>query len=181
MISSAKVALLAGAALVSLAPVSASAQGGPGMYGGPGMMGRYGGGPGDRGGGGWRMWSFGTDRMLDRVDGRLAFLKAELKITDAQSAAWSKLADAIKASAKSMTDRMKRVYSADEKAKTLPERLDVHEQLVTARLDEIKQVNAAFKQLYSQLSDSQKKEADSLVLPMMVMGMGAGRGPGGFR
>jgi hypothetical protein len=180
MISSAKVALLVGAILMSLVPAPASAQGGPGMYGGPGMMGRYGGGPGEWGGG-WRMWGFGSDRMLDRVDGRLAFLKAELKITDAQSAAWSKLADAIKASAKSMTARMKTVYSADEKAKTLPERLDVQLQFMTARLDEIKQVNAAFRQLYSQLSDTQKKEADTLVLPMMGMGMGGGRGPGGFR
>jgi hypothetical protein len=178
MISRAKIPLLAGAILMSLAPVSASAQGGPGMYGGPGMMGRYGGGPGEWGGGGWRMWGFGPDRMLDRVDGRLAFLKAELKITDAQSAAWGKLAEAIKVSAKSMSDRMKAVFSADEKAKTLPDRLEVQVQFMTARLDEIKQVNAAFKQLYSQLSDAQKKEADTLVLPMMGMGMGAGRGFG---
>lgn len=32
-------------------------------------------------------WGRSSDWMLDRVEGRLAFLKAELKITDAQTAA----------------------------------------------------------------------------------------------
>lgn len=174
-------------ALLFAAVTPALSQVGPGPGpGNPGMMGRN--GPGWNGPGtGWHMWGgqFGSwwgggpDAMASRIDGRLAFLKAELKITDAQNAAWNKVADAVRASTKSMTDRMKGVFAQDQGSKTLPERLDVQEQFLTARLDEVKQLKAALKDLYAVLSDAQKKEADTLVLPMMGMGMmGWGPGPG---
>ncbi len=133
--------------------------------GGPGMMG-YGGGPGR----GWHMWDSGgpqwggPDAMAERIDGRLAFLKAELKITDAQTPAWNKLAEAIRKSVATRTERMRGKWSGDDKAKTLIERLDAHEQFMTARLDEIKQIKTALSELYQGLSESQKKEADEIVL-----------------
>lgn len=144
------------------------------------MMGN-GGGPG-RGwhmGDGWGPRWGGPDMMIDRIDGRLAFLKAELKITDTQSAAWNKLADAIRKSVATRTERMRGKWSGDDSGKTLIERLEAHEQYMTARLDELKQIKAAWTDLYQVLSDSQKKEADEVVLPMMGMGgpgMGMGRG-----
>lgn len=52
------------------------------------MLGRMG-----RGGMGGCMMGYGPGDMLDRIDGRLAFIKAELKITEAQSGAWSDLAE----------------------------------------------------------------------------------------
>src|SRR6516165_4798962 len=42
--------------------------------------------------------------MARHVEGRLAFLKTELKITDAQLPLWNALADAMRANAKSMGD-----------------------------------------------------------------------------
>src|SRR3974390_1788566 len=39
---------------------------------------------------------------IDRVEGRIAFLKTELKIKDAQSAAWNAFADALGANAMSL-------------------------------------------------------------------------------
>jgi len=42
-----------------------------------------------------------------------------------------------------------------------------------ARLEELKQTKVTWTELYQGLSDSQKKEADEIVLPMMGMG-----GPG---
>lgn len=142
--------------------------------GGPGMMGQ-GGGPGR----GWNMWNGwgprwgGPDAMTDRVDGRLAFLKTELKITDAQTPAWNKLADAIRKSAATRTERMHGRWSGNDAGKSLIERLEAHEQFMAARLEEIKQIKVAWTDLYQGLSDSQKKEADEIVLPMMGMG-----GPG---
>lgn len=156
--------------------------GGPGM-GGPGMMGGYGqrgwGGPG----GGWHMWGGGgwwggPDAMVSRVDGRLAFLKAELKITDAQKAAWDKFAAAVRASAKNMLDRMNAMHSGGQGGLTLPDRLELQEQFMTARLDEIKQVKAGLKDIYAVLTDAQKKDADTIVLPMMGFGMMGGGGWG---
>jgi hypothetical protein len=116
--------------------------------------------------------------MLDRVEGRLAFIKAELKITEAQASAWNQLAETIRAAAKNHNERMKAAFSREEKAKTLPERLEAQEQFVSARLDEIKQVKGGLMNLYAVLSDAQKKEADDIVLPMAGMG-GAAGGPAG--
>jgi hypothetical protein len=164
-----KKAILAALTVSALAVTSvAMAQGGPGMMG-------YGGGPGR----GWLMWDGwgprwgGPDTMIDRVDGRLAFLKAELKITDAQSAAWNKLADAIRTSVRNRTERMRGRWSQDDSGKSLIERLEAREQYMTAHLEELKQIKAAWSELYQSLSESQKKEADEIVLPMMGMG-----GPG---
>jgi len=53
--------------------------------------------------------------MLDRIEGRLAFLKTELKISDAQMAAWNQLADAIRTAAKHHNERMKTVFSGDQR------------------------------------------------------------------
>ncbi len=164
-----KKGFVAALALSVLAAASiALAQGGPGMMG-------YGGGPGR----GWSMWEgwgprWGSpDAMAERIDGRLAFLKAELKITDAQTPAWNKLADALRKSAASRAERMRGKWSGDDTAKSLVERLDAHEQYMSARLEEIKQIKASWSELYQGLSDSQKKEADEIVLPMMGLG-----GPG---
>jgi hypothetical protein len=158
---------------------AALAQGGQGMMGSD--RGGYWGGPGMGwhmwGGRGGSRWGAGPDGMLDRVEGRLAFLKTELKITEAQSSAWNKVASVIRDSANSRNERMKAIWTDDDKAKSLLERLELHEQFMTVRLDEIKQLKAAWNDLYGQLSEDQKKEADGLVIPMMGMGIGMG-GPG---
>ncbi|HWE20855.1 MAG TPA: Spy/CpxP family protein refolding chaperone [Hyphomicrobiaceae bacterium] len=137
----------------------ALAQGGPGGRMGDGEWGMWGGGP----------WGRGPDGMLDRVEGRLAFIKAELKITEAQAPAWNQLAESIRAAARQHNERTKTAFGREEGAKTLPERLEMHEQFVSARLDEIKQIKGSLANLYVVLSDAQKKEADDIVLPMAGM------------
>jgi hypothetical protein len=74
---------------------------------------------------------------------------------------------------------MKAAFSREERAKTLPERLEVHEQLVSARLEEIKQIKGNLTNLYAVLSEAQKKEADDIVLPMAGMMSGPMSGPMG--
>jgi hypothetical protein len=171
---------LAAAAVAMAACSPAVAQMRPGM-GGPGMMDGYGPGWHMWGGPGW--WG-GPDAMVSRIDGRLAFLRAELKITDAQKEAWDKVAAAVRASATSMAERMKTLWSSEPGAKSLPERLDLQEKFAVARLDEIRQLKAAMTGLYAVLNEEQKKEADHIVLPMMGMGMMDGHwgpGPGMWR
>jgi len=155
----------AAAAVAVVIAGAALAQGQGRMMGGP---------PGMWGDGmGWGMaWGRGPDGMLDRVEGRLAFIKAELKITDAQIPAWNKLADAIRAAAKNHNVRMRTILGREDKARTLPERLDAHEQFTSARLDEIRQIKGSLNALYAVLSDQQKKDADDIVLPMAGMGGG---------
>ena len=156
------------------------------MHGGQGMM--HGGqammmdGQGIRGGqammhGGQGMMGGSTDGRLDRIEGRLAFLRTELKITDAQMPQWNKLTEAVRASGKNMNERMQARMAEQEQAATLPERLERREQLMTARLEEVKQVKGALNELYSSLTEEQKNEANTLVLPMIGMD-GMGMSPG---
>jgi hypothetical protein len=133
------------------------------------MMGERGGG---KGWGMWKDWSWerGRDTMLDRVEGRLAFIKAELKINEAQTPAWNGLADAIRTASKHHNDRMKAHFTDEAKARTLPERLDAQERFLSARVDDIKQIKGALNALYALLSEEQRNEADEIVLPMAGMG-----------
>lgn len=132
----------------------------------------------DDGRGWWgRPWRHGPEAMLDRVEGRLAFIKAELQITEPQTAAWNELAEAVRTSARKHNERMKALLAGKTKADTLSERLAAQEQFLSVRLDEIRQIKGGVDKLYAVLSDDQKKEADTIVLPMMGMGMmGPGRG-----
>jgi hypothetical protein len=141
---------------------------------------RWGMGQGMMGGGGWHgsMMGYGPDAMLDRIDGRLAFLKTELKITEAQSAAWDELAGVIRTTSEAHNDMMrsmmKDMRSGDFLKAPLPERLQIQQTRLEARLEQVKSVKAAVEKLYAILNDDQKKAADDIVLPMMGMGMGRG-------
>jgi hypothetical protein len=116
--------------------------------------------------------------MLDRIDGRLAFLKTELKITEAQSAAWDELAGVIRTTSEAHNDMMrsmmKDMRSGEFLKAPLPERLQIQQTRLEARLDQVKSVKAAVEKLYAMLDDGQKQAADDIVLPMMGMGMGRG-------
>ena len=124
------------------------------------------------------MMGYGPDAMLDRIDGRLAYMKTELKITDAQTAARDELAKVIHDTAEThnalMTEMKKDVRSGDFFEIPLPERLTVQQTHMEARLEQIKSVKAAVDKLYALLDDDQKKTADDIVLPSMGMGMGRG-------
>lgn len=164
----------AAAAIVVCIAGVAAAQGGPprgergwGMWGNDGPGWGMGMGMGMWGHG---RWSRGSDWMLERVEGRLAFMKAELKITEAQTSAWNQVADAIRTAAKHHNERMKAIFAGEEKSKTLPERVDAQEQFMSVRLEEIRLIKTSLENLYAVLSDEQKKEADDMVIPMVGMG-----------
>jgi hypothetical protein len=112
---------------------------------------------------------------IDRVEGRIAFLRAELKITDAQASAWNGFADALRANARKLAEvrasMMARPGDAQAKASTMADRLDQQEQWLQARLDGTRTMKAALAKLNETLSDDQKKAADDLLAPHMGMGM----------
>ena len=152
-----------------------------------GWWSRWGMGRGMMDGWGWGgpMMGYGPDAMLDRIDGRLAYMKTELKITDAQAAAWDALAKVIRSTAEThnamMRDMMKDMRGGDFFKKPLPERLTIQQTHMEARLEQIKTVKAAVDTLYAMLDENQKKTADDIVLPSMGMGMGRGMGRGMMR
>jgi hypothetical protein len=142
-------------------PGSGSMMGQGMMGGGQSMMGRHGmmGGMG-MGGGPAAM----CGRMTSHVEGRIAFLKAELKITPEQEALWNDYANAVRDNAKAMGSRCTALMGdSGASQKSLPDRLDAQEQFVAARLDALRATNKALKPLYQALSDEQKKLADQLI------------------
>ncbi|MDP2329818.1 MAG: Spy/CpxP family protein refolding chaperone, partial [Reyranella sp.] len=125
--------------------------------------------------------------MIDHIEGRIAFLRAELKITDAQAGAWDAFAAALRANAKALTaarepmmGQMKTgqaAMSAGQSqapmmpAQTLAQRLDAQERWQTARLEGTRAIKTAFVKLNEVLSPEQKTAADELLPPNMGMGM----------
>jgi hypothetical protein len=108
--------------------------------------------------------------MTSHIDGRIAYVKAELKITDAQASAWNAYAKAAKENAQAMSKHCTAMMSRDAgKPVSLPDRLDQHEQFMTAQLDSMRAMNKAVRTLYAGLSDSQKHDADELGWGMMGM------------
>ncbi len=140
---------------------------GAGMMGGygPGMMGGYGYGPGMMGGG---MFGFADEgQIIEFIDGRLAFVKAELKITEQQMPLWNAFADTVRANAKAVNERRELMYSARWEQKSLPERLDTQEKILASRLEALRKTSIALKPLYAALDEQQKKVADTLLIGPM--------------
>ena len=117
--------------------------------------------------------------MTEHVDGRLAFLKAELRITDAQLPLWDKFAQAVRENATAMGGMMQGgmmrgrmmqggMTGAAEPA-SLPDRIARREKLMAAHLEALRKLKAAVDPLYAALNDEQKKSADQLMLSPMGM------------
>jgi hypothetical protein len=109
----------------------------------------------------------GAMRMMptEHVEGRIAFLKTELKITDAQLPQWNAFADALRNSAGQMRQAMQGMHGG--MPGSLPARLDAMVTMMSARLEGLKATSASAKSLYAVLDDAQKKTADDLILSPM--------------
>lgn len=154
---------------ISSTPFPASAQMGtrggygPGMmYGqgyGPGMMGNF--GPGMMGGcPGFGMATEGQASTF--AEGRIAFLKAELGITEAQKIVWDAYAATIRQNLQSMQGMWQTMITAFE-AKTPADRLSAQITAMDTRLTALKEIKPALTKLYAALSSEQKKKADEVL------------------
>jgi hypothetical protein len=121
----------------------------------------------------------------DRIEGRIAFLRAELNITEAQASAWNAFADAMRTNAKKLREvrasMMPQADAGQQQAPTMAERLGQEERWLLARLEGTRALKSAVTNLYGTLSEDQKKTANELLAPQMGMGMMAmmpGQGPG---
>lgn len=144
--------LLAATALLLMGGVAVAQQAAPPAAAGdprpPVAMGRHHGG--------------GQAQMGQRIEGRLAFLKAELNITEAQMPVWNAYADAMRSRAKSAREQHAKL-AAGEAPTAAPARLDRAEAMLTQRLAGIQAMRAALTPLYAALNDEQKKTADELI------------------
>ena len=120
------------------------------------------------------MMGRGMDGMatIDRIEGRIAFLRAELKITDAQADAWNGFADALRTNARKLTEVRATTMPKPgdgQPASALSARLDQQEQWLAARLDGTRAMKSTFAKLNEALSEDQKKTANDLLAPHMGM------------
>jgi hypothetical protein len=99
----------------------------------------------------------------DHTEGRIAFLKAELKITDAQAQAWDGVASAMRQGAAARTALREEMRGRGDQPMTAVDRLAFRDKAMAIHADNGKAFTAAFKTLYAQLSDEQKKAADQLL------------------
>lgn len=163
-----------------LGAAHAQEQGMPGMRGGGMPMGHEGmGHEGMMGQGMMGRGMMGQDmmgqgmmcRMGEHIKGRLAYLKAELEITEAQMPQWNAFADAFRADGQKMAQHcaMMTEHGGGMMAATAPERMNMMEQHMTMRLDSLRAIKAATQALYAVLSDEQKKSADEVMRGPMAM------------
>jgi len=146
------ISALAGAGLVAAAPQSDSMDTPAGMTDGPGGDGH----------GHHRFMMRHHWSPTEHLDGRLAYLKAELKIKPAQESAWSDFAAAARKSATIVEEARPEKPGGTRAALPVPARLDRAEERLTARLDALKALKSPTKKLYDSLDDTQKKSADEL-------------------
>ena len=98
------------------------------------------------------------------VDGRIAFLKAELKITPAQEAQWQQVAAAMHENANSLDQAIKTARQ-DRGSTDAVQRLALRGHFAKVRAENDARLLAAFKPLYPSLSPDQQKVANQLVTP----------------
>jgi len=103
-------------------------------------------------------------RMLpgQMVDGRIAFLKAELKIAPAQETQWQQVATAMRENANALDQA---ISTARQQHGTMDavQRLTMREQFAKVRAENDARLLTAFKPLYASLSPEQQQMANELV------------------
>lgn len=105
---------------------------------------------------------------FEHVEGRIAYLKAELKITDAQAAAWNAFADTMRADATAMKAMHDDMAKSGMPA-TTPERMTARRQMMTTRISMMERSEMSVKALYAALSVDQRKAFDQMMSGPMGM------------
>ena len=114
------------------------------------------------------MMAGGMGMPFEHVEGRIAYLKAELKVTDAQSAPWNAFADTMRSDAsamKAMHEGMAKVPMPT----TMPDRMAARRKMMSERMAMMDRSEASMKTLYAALSTGQRTTFDQLMSGPMGM------------
>ncbi len=106
-------------------------------------------------------------RMDEHIDGQLAYLQTELKITEAQTPQWNVFANTFRADKEKNARLCRATENEESRSKmmsaSLPESLGMMAARLTVRLESLRAMEAAIQPLYSILSKEQKKTADEIM------------------
>ncbi|HVA14497.1 MAG TPA: Spy/CpxP family protein refolding chaperone [Stellaceae bacterium] len=100
-----------------------------------------------------------------RAEARIAYVKAELKITPAQETAFDKYAQIIRDNAATTQKTFEDMRGGHGQNETAIDRVEQRAKMAQMRDQEQQQYLAAFRPLYASLSPDQKKVADDLATP----------------
>lgn len=101
----------------------------------------------------------------EHVEGRIAFLRTELKVTPAQEPLWEAVAEALREGARASEHMMQQRATAQ----TLLSALEGRERALSARLESVRRLRAVVEPFYAALDETQKATADKLMEPMGIM------------
>ncbi len=110
----------------------------------------------------------GMGMPFEHIEGRIAYLKAELKITDAQTAPWTAFADTLRADATAMRAMHDGMMKGGMPT-TTPDRMAAQHKMMTARIAMMERSEASTKALYTSLSEDQRKAFDQMMSGPMGM------------
>ena len=99
---------------------------------------------------------------FEHIDGRLAYVRAELAITEAQQPRWDSFAATVRDTVTASRARVV-ALTAHGLPAAAPERARLQLDVLAARLDAARQVLEAGTRLYAELSPEQRKAADRLL------------------
>ena len=97
------------------------------------------------------------------VEGRIAYLKAELKITDAQAPHFDAVANVMRDNAKAMHDAFQSLRGDQSQPRTALSQLEARAKFAQLRADGEAKMLAAFRPLYQAMSPDQQKAADEML------------------
>lgn len=98
----------------------------------------------------------------EHVEGRIAFLRAELQITEAQAKAWDAFAGVLRDNAKRMKEANMPMMGDAAKPQFMTQ-LDSQERMLAAKLEEVRATKVAYAALQELLSEQQRKMVDELL------------------
>ena len=104
-------------------------------------------------------------QMDEHIDGDLAYLKAELKITEAQAMQWNIFAQAFRAEREKRARHCKEAMeqARERRSASLLDTVKMAEDQLALRLDSLRAMKVATQPLYDSLSREQKKTADEVM------------------
>ncbi|MGF7213364.1 hypothetical protein GGE65_008006 [Skermanella aerolata] len=101
-----------------------------------------------------------------RLEGRIAFLRTELHITDAQAPAWESFANTLR-TGRDHLDAARAALQDGTMAIDPMARLESYENHLKARTEAVHMTRTAFNTLFGQLDDAQKRMATTSMLPFI--------------
>jgi hypothetical protein len=110
--------------------------------------------------------STGLGRGIDRIEGRIAFLRAEIGITDVQGPSWDAFAQAVRNAAAHIAASGTPTNGTGSPV-NVTQVLENQDAALDARLQDVKALHSTLAGLYEVLSEDQKKTAEDLI-PLVI-------------